>query len=67
MSDDEELYPVYQCSPGEEDADPAFFKIGVAPDKRKAAKIIREATGDPDYRSGDVYFSWPRKAFYAEG
>lgn len=61
----DEFFPVYQCCPGEEKDDPQYL-IGKARNKREAAKLIREETGDPAYRASDVYFSVSRMAFFAE-
>lgn len=69
MRDDEpETLPVYLCGPGEEiglENDPLTF-LGRAPNRKGAAKLIREATGDGDYTARDVYFSARRNAYFAE-
>jgi hypothetical protein len=53
MNDETEKLPVW-LTREDQRAEPP---IGHAKDKREAAKIIREKTGDPDFRARDVTYS----------
>ena len=64
MDDERDQYPVYVGGPS--DAAEGEKPIGTAHDKKSAAKLIREKTGDPDFRASDVYWSHHRQAYFGD-